>query len=114
MIQSECVRLIEIKSTSSLLALHEAIQEAVDLIAPQYIVAEEDTKSERLGKGKKTKKRTDKSARKRNAKASNAQPAKLKGKTSQDKSIDEYDVTKMTDKQYAKLPSDIKSKLRGD
>lgn len=88
----------------------ESLQEAVDLIAPLYV--KEEVKKE--GLGKKKPKREVRESKKRNAEANNSQPAKLKGKTSKDPSIDEYDITKMTDAQYAKLPSDIKRKLRGD
>ena len=88
----------------------EALQEAVDLIAPSYV--KEEPVQEGLGKAKP--KRSPKDARKRNARANNSQPPKMRGKTSKDKSIDEYDITKMSDAQYAKLPADIKRKLRGD
>lgn len=87
----------------------EALQEAVDLIVPSYAKPVDEGKDKGLG-GKKRKKQ----ALKRNARANNAQPPRMKGKTTRENAINEYDVLNMTEKDFSKLPASVKKKLRGD
>lgn len=83
----------------------EALQEAVDLVAPAY--SKPAASKEALGGDRR------KAALKKNASANNKQPPKLRGKTSR-KDISDYDLSTMTDTEYAKLPASVKRKLRGD
>jgi len=95
------------KFTKAGMSQADALQEAVDLIAPKYSKPKAAPKKKGLGGTRR------KAALKKNASTTNKQPPKLRGKTAKDKLTD-YDMTNMSDRDYDKLPASVKRKLRGD
>jgi len=83
----------------------EALKKAVEKVLPLYATP--------------VKAPVDKRAvdqRKKNVSANNRQPPTMKGKSFKDVSIDDFDVSNLDDKEFAKMSKDKKSlaKLRGD
>lgn len=93
--------------------LHVALQKAVDKIAPDYVKPDPDegeTKDPAEDKGNVR----QIEARRRNAAASNAQPAQMNGVGERASAAGRVDVSKMTDDEFEKLPDAEKKRLRGD
>lgn len=85
-----------------------ALQRAIDIVAPKF----GESSQRALGEDKKSNRR--KAAVKKNTKAANKQPPRMKGKTTRDKTITEVDVLTMSDRSFKKLSKTELAELRGD
>lgn len=104
---------------SSGVSKSEALTKAVDYVASKYGLNKQGeslgktTKEESEDKAEKVAERK-RNAVKRNTRAAKAQPARMRGKSMTDVDINEYDITRMSEKEFNELPDRVKRKLRGD
>jgi hypothetical protein len=86
----------------------EALANAVRRVTPFY------TKEEQKAEPQKKVSDRNKTATKKAVKASKAQPPKTKSSRASKRSLDNVDLSKMSERQYAKLTAKEKAILRGD
>ena len=87
----------------------QALQAAIDLIAPNYLAAYKPANATNVADIAAARVRAE---REKAAKAANQQPAFVKGRT--EGGVAEIDVSKLSDVEFAALPKDVLDRLKGN